>query len=182
MSRATITETALRDRWGWDQWGGINSASQLFVKLKPNTKQADVLAQVKALRNKYRQRGPDNEANEKDDISHSLQPLADIHFNAVYGALGERQAHRPTLVGLLFVAGFLLLLGCINFVNLSTAQSSSRAKEIGIRKTLGSSRGQLIRQQLTETLVLTLLATLLSVALVPWLLYVFKSSHTLNLY
>lgn len=175
VSRSTITETSLRDRWGWDQWGSINSASQLFVVLKPGTKPADVLAQVKVLREKYRQRGPENEASEKDDISHGLQPLADIHFNPTYGALGERQAHRPTLVGLLFVAGFLLLLGCINFVNLSTAQSSSRAKEIGIRKTLGSSRGQLIRQHLTETLVLTLLATLLSVALVPWLLYVFKS-------
>ena len=90
------------------------------------------------LREKYR----DKKEQEKDDTKHRLQSINDIHFNADYGSFDNvgRQAHKPTLYGLLAVALFLLLLGCINFINLTTAQSAQRAKEVGIRKTLGSGK------------------------------------------
>jgi ABC-type antimicrobial peptide transport system permease subunit len=71
-----------------------------------------------------------------------------------------RQAHKPTLYGLLAVAIISLLLGCINFINLTTAQSAQRAKEVGIRKTLGSGKRELVFQFLSETFLLTLLATI----------------------
>ena len=73
-------------------------------------------------------------------LSYSLQPLSDVHFNADYDNFDQRLAHKPTLYSLLAVAAFLLLLACINFINLTTAQASQRAKEIGIRKTMGSSK------------------------------------------
>ena len=111
---------------------------------------------------------------DKDDTQHFLQGLTDIHFNPDYDSFEQRQAHKPTLYGLLAVASFLLLLGCINFINLTTAQAAQRAKEIGIRKTMGSGKGQLIFQFLSETLLLTFLATLLSVVITPWLLKVFS--------
>ena len=79
-----------------------------------------------------------------------LQPLADIHFNTNYAGFGQRTAHKSTLYSLLAIAVFLLLLGCINFINLTTAQASQRAKEIGIRKTLGGSKKQLITAQFPE--------------------------------
>jgi putative ABC transport system permease protein len=79
----------------------------------------------------------------------------------------------PTLYGLLAIAAFLLLLGCINFINLTTAQASQRAREIGIRKTIGSSRKQLVIQFLSETFLLTLIATVLSVLITPLLLKAF---------
>ena len=110
------------------------------------------------MRNKYREKR--KEGDDKDDTQHFLQGLSDIHFNADYDAFEQRQAHKPTLYGLLAVASFLLLLGCINFINLTTAQAAQRAKEIGIRKTMGSGKAQLIFQFLSETFLLTFLATI----------------------
>ena len=101
-----------------------------------------------------------------------LQPLNDVHFN--YSSVGQRTASKATLYGLLAIALFLLLLGCINFINLTTAHAVHRAKEIGIRKTMGGSRFQLIVQFLGETFLITAGATLLSVVLTPVLLNIFK--------
>lgn len=175
LSRATIeTNPGLQRRWSWDSWGSINSASQMLVLLKSGVKAASIEKSLAQLRERKREKNPQAESNEKDIISNSLQPLADIHFNSKFDAFGQRQGHKPTLYGLLAVGGFLLLLGCINFVNLTTAQSSNRAKEIGIRKTMGSTVRQLMAQFLSETFLLTFAATLLSVALAPWLLHIFR--------
>ncbi|MFT3677047.1 MAG: ABC transporter permease [Chitinophagaceae bacterium] len=174
LSRATIeSNPGLKSRWSWESWGSINSASQMLVLLKPGVKSAAIEKSMAQLRERKREKNPLNKDNDKDVISNSLQPLADIHFNNKFDAFGQRQGHKPTLYGLLAVGGFLLLLGCINFVNLTTAQSSTRAKEIGIRKTMGSTIRQLMGQFLSETFLLTFAATLLSVAITPWLLHIF---------
>ncbi|MBS1509483.1 MAG: ABC transporter permease [Bacteroidetes bacterium] len=170
ISMATVMSTNLKDNFGGDDWNNINSVSQLFIKLKPGVTAQQINNQFPALRKKYLKR-PDNL---NDDTKNLLQPLSDIHFNSTYDAFDQRQANKNTLYGLLVVAAFLLLLGCINFINLTTAQSSQRAKEIGIRKTLGSDKKQLIFQFLAETLLLTALATLLSIAITPGLLKIFK--------
>jgi hypothetical protein len=172
ISRATIENTGLKEHWGWNEWGSINSSSQLFVQLKAGIQPSQIEKQLKVLREKHREHRPGS--TDKDDTQHYLQALNDIHFNPDYDAMNQRQAHKPTLYGLLAVAGFLLLLGCINFINLTTAQSSQRAKEIGIRKTMGSGKSRLIMQFLSETFVLTCLATVLSVMIVPGLLHVFS--------
>ena len=99
-------------------------------------------------------------------------PLGAAIENEVTG-VEQRLAHKPTLYGLLAIAGFLLLLGCINFINLTTANASQRAKEIGIRKTMGSSRKQLVFQFLCETFLLTFSSTILSVILTPFILKAF---------
>jgi len=154
-----------------NEWGNTNSASQLFVKLSPGVSPAQIQKQVKGIYNKYHKKDPSDHST----TSYALQPLSDMHFNTDYGIFDEgRIAHKPTLYGLLDVAGFLLLLGCINFINLTTAQASQRAKEIGIRKTMGSSRNQLIFQFLSETFLLTLSATILSIIITPLLLKVFS--------
>jgi len=171
ISLATVMTTGLKDHFGGDEWGSINSSSQLFVKLKEDIIPEQLNAQFPGLREKYRKK----EDTEKDDTKHHLQSLSDMHFNADYGSFdNSRQAHKPTLYGLLAVAGFLLLLACINFINLTTAQAAQRAKEIGIRKTLGSGKLQLIVQFLSETFLLTSLATILSIAITPWLLRIFS--------
>src|SRR5204863_1538107 len=116
-----------------------------------------VTKQVNSLYAKHKKNDPEDHST----TAFTLQPFQDIHFNTTYSSFGERTAHLPVLYSLLAVAAFLLLLGCINFINLTTAQASQRAKEIGIRKTMGSHRSQLAFQFLTETFVLTLLATIL---------------------
>lgn len=171
ISLATMIQTGVYNNFGGDEWNSINSASQVFVKLKPGVNAAQITPQLAVMRKKYVKK--EDQAN--DATVHFLQPLTDVHFNAEYGSFDNaRQAHKPTLYGLLAVALFLLLLGCINFINLTTAQASQRAKEIGVRKTLGSGKKQIITQFLSETFLLTLLATILSIALMPWLLKVFS--------
>jgi putative ABC transport system permease protein len=152
------------------QWGWTNSADQLFVRLKPGVKPTNVEAQLTKILMTNNKPDP----RDKATIAVGLQPLDDLHFNTDYGVFDEsRQAHKPTLYYLLAVAAFLLLLAAINFINLTTAQASQRAKEIGIRKTMGGHRRQLVIQFLTETFVLTLMATILSLLLMPLLLKVF---------
>ena len=171
LSMATLMSTNLKDNFGGGEWGSVSSASQFFVKLKAGTKPEQLTAQFKGLREKYFKR----EGNEKDDSKHQLQALSNIHFDAAYGSFDSgRQAHRPTLYGLLAVALFLLLLACINFINLTTAQSAARAKEVGVRKVLGSGKKALIFQFLGETFILALLATIASIAMLPWLLKIFS--------
>jgi len=170
VSRSSIPISPLKKDMSTTQWGSINSASQFFVRLTPGTRPAQVEARLAQLAKKY----SNDRSSSRDNTVNRLQPLADIHFNDRYDNFDQRLAHKPTLYGLILVAAFLLLLGCINFINLATAQSIQRAKEIGIRKTLGSSAKQLIMQFLGETFLLTLTALLLSLALTPWLLHIFS--------
>jgi len=170
-SFATMQATGLKNNFGLESWGSTNSASQLFVKLAPQTAPAQVYGQLKKLMKKYR---PDDNKDEKNTAAWNLQPLSDLHFNGTYGNYGLPMANGPTLYSLAAAALFLLLLACINFINLTTAQAAQRAKEIGIRKTMGSSRSQLVFQFLSETFFVTLLAMLLSIALMPWILKLFS--------
>lgn len=169
VSYATLEHTSLKPG-DWEQWNNTNGAQQLFVKLAAGIKPLHIEQQIGRI---YK------ENNKKDPNDHStawltLQPLSNLHFNSDYGGYSLPLANRPTLYSLLAVAAFLLILGCINFINLTTAQAGQRSKEIGIRKTLGSSKKQLITQFLSETFLLTVSATLLSVALTPLILKAFS--------
>jgi len=163
-----ISNVSLENRANSDSNNDL--LSQLFIKLAHGSTTVQIQTQVTALFKKYYP-GLGN----KVISTYELQPLSDIHFNNKYSAFGNHLAHKPTLFGLLAVAAFLLLLACINFINLTTAQASQRAKEIGIRKTMGSSKKQLILQFLGETFLLTLIATIISVAISPLLLNAFSA-------
>lgn len=153
---------------GVDDWNNTSGSDQLFIQLSNNASKETLLKQIS---NVYYRHTADKKYSRSQ--SFYLQPLTDIHFNSLYGAFNQRLANKNVLYGLLGVATFLLLLGCINFINLNTAQSTQRAKEIGIRKTIGGTRKQLIGQFLTETFMLTLAATLLSAVLVYFLIKLF---------
>src|SRR5262249_38899253 len=105
-------------------------------------------------------------------------PLRDMHYakNFHIEDTGDdfRQAFLPLLYGLMGVAGFILLLAIINFINLSTAQSLQRIKEVGIRKVMGSSRKGLILQFVLETFLVTSFAAGLAVLLARPAMWLFK--------
>jgi putative ABC transport system permease protein len=170
ISFATIAKTRLTENFMMNEWNDWMAYSQLYIKLAKGIDRRNAEAQLAGLYKKYGRHDPQHPG---DGFSFRLLPLKEIHFNADYAGFTQRIASKPTLYGLLAVAGFLLLLACLNFINLSTAQAIRRAKEIGIRKTMGSSRVQLIRQFLGETFVLVAVSTALSVALTPLLLSAF---------
>ena len=173
ISRPTLLQTRLRETILENNWNNTNSSSQLFVKVKTNANFEQLQADLDRLADENTDEEMKRYGQSK---SFTLQPLADIHFNDKYGVYDWERglASKPLLRNLSLVALFLLLLGCINFINLNTAQATQRAKEIGIRKTLGSSRKQLIWQFMGETFLLVLISALISLGLSKWLISVFS--------
>ncbi|MDX1627988.1 MAG: FtsX-like permease family protein, partial [Fulvivirga sp.] len=99
--------------------------------------------------------------------NYSLIPLEDLHLYPVtYQGEFKAGGDINDIYILISIASLILLIACINFMNLSTARSTERAKEVGIRKTLGSPRSKLIGQFLSESVILTFISTLLALGLV----------------
>jgi putative ABC transport system permease protein len=95
-----------------------------------------------------------------------LQPLTDIHLHSDFTGDMEPSGDIRNVYIFSAIAIFMLLIACINFMNLSTASASQRAKEVGVRKVMGSVKGQLVGQFLLESLLLTVVALLIALALV----------------
>ena len=112
-----------------------------------------------------------------NDLGYSLMPFTSVHLHAIPM---DVPARLTTLSDIKYVfifsiiALFIIILACVNFMNLSTAQSATRAKEVGIRKVMGSMRTQLIKQFLTEALLYSVAATIIGLLLVLLLLKPFN--------
>jgi putative ABC transport system permease protein len=105
----------------------------------------------------------------------SLRPVTDIHLlSNVRGEL-EPNGNIQYVYLLSIVAGFILIIGCINFMNLSTARSGNRAKEVGVRKVMGSMRSHLVRQFLTESTIVSLFSFIMAVAIAYLFLPIFNA-------
>jgi len=173
LSLQTAIQVGKKNQVLSEAWDGTNSASQLFIKLDKNT-------DISALQNQLDVIAASN-INPKlavyDQTQHFyIQPLQELHFDQTYGVFDASTAiaNKSSLWGLSGIALFILILGCINFINLNTAQATKRAKEIGVRKTLGASKKQIIFQVFGEMLLLTMLATLLSIGVSAGLLDIFS--------
>ena len=140
----------------WMQNWGNNSFST-YVKLRPNSNQAQAETRMKGLLKRYKSDLTDNPI---------LQPIGDTYLYGEYvngKPVGGRISYVRTF-GL--VALLILLIACVNFMNLATARASLRAKEVGIRKVIGAMRSSLIGQFLGESVLLSLLAAVLAIGLV----------------
>ena len=136
-----------------------NNAFHTYVRLKPNTTQAGAEAHMAGLLKRYR---TDVSATERP----ILQPMEDVYLYGDYSngkATGGRIGYVRTFS---LVAFLILLVACVNFMNLATARSSLRAKEVGIRKVVGARRLALAGQFMSESFLLNVIAALVAVGLV----------------
>jgi len=144
--------------WGWYDFN-------TYVLLEPGTDKAEFDARFdKEL---YADRGKDFEEN-NFRLAFPLQPITDIHLysNLLQESEPEEQGDGQAVFFLIIIAFFILLIAWINYINLSTSRSIERAKEVGVRKTLGAYKQQLISQFLTESFVLNFLALALGLVIV----------------
>lgn len=92
-----------------------------------------------------------------------LQPLSEMHFDSRFGTYSGSTFSKKLITALSLIGFFLLVIACINFINLATAQAVNRSKEVGVRKVLGSSKKQLVVSFLTETFLITLFSIAIAV-------------------
>lgn len=155
---------------GGEFWGGISSNLQCFGLLHPNQDIAQIESTLSGYVTKFRPKS-------KNVHHYKLQPLADIHFDSKYsGGIDANVLWIFSLIGF-----FVLIVASINFINISTAQSATRSKEVGVRKVLGSFKGQLFRQFMIETFMITFFALLLGLVLCMLSLPYFNSVFELQL-
>ncbi|HXB96097.1 MAG TPA: ABC transporter permease [Puia sp.] len=147
-------------------WAGNNFAYE-YLKIRPDASAAALEGKLPAFLNKY---GADQLRQIGMQKQLRLQPLTAIHTSSGYEIDMGKTTSASFLYLLLLIAILIQVVACINFMNLSTARASLRAKEIGVRKVIGAGRGLLIRQFLTESLFLSLLAMFLAVPLLAALL------------
>ncbi|MEQ5791104.1 ABC transporter permease [Muricauda sp. NFXS6] len=141
-----------------DHWG--NNSYQMFVQIADNTSMEAVTDKIKNIKKDL------NENSREFNPQLFLLPMKDWHLRSRFEN-GKQAGGRIKYVWLFGIIGaFVLLLACINFMNLSTARSEKRAKEVGIRKSIGSQRSQLINQFLGESFLVVLFAFVIAVAIV----------------
>jgi putative ABC transport system permease protein len=147
-------------------WSG-NNFTYSFIKLKPGTNAAALEKKLPAFLNKY---GAEQMKSIGMTKELHLEPLTNIHTTVGHEHEMTPTVSRTFLFVLLLIAVLIQVIACINFMNLSTARASRRAKEVGVRKVIGAERKSLIFQFLAESFVLSLLGVLIALPLLALLL------------
>ena len=162
---------------GWmTTW--INNGVYTYIQLAPHVSQAQIEKQLAPFVEKYL----GNDLRKYGfKWSLSLTPLKDVYFDST-GLDSAKHGDKTVVYIFLSIAILILLIACINFMNLSTIRAAERSKEVGLRKVLGALRNNLVWQFIGESVLLTTISCLLSVALLllvmPW--YNQLLGHTLN--
>jgi putative ABC transport system permease protein len=163
------TTNATETNWGWYDF-------YTYLQFKPNTDIDEFRAKLPDFTNQYinaprKERNPDLSTLNEIDIL----PLSDIHLYSNVNQEAEPNGNGKAVSLLFLVAFFILTLAWVNYVNLATARSLERSREVGVRKVLGADRRQLVLQFLTESLLLNLTALLLALMMVQISLPIFQN-------
>jgi len=144
-----------------NSWAGNNFAFS-FIKLRPHADAVSLEKKLPAFLHKYGGQQLKDIGMEK--ILH-LQPLTSIHTTAGYEKELSKSVDPSFLYILLLIAILIQVIACINFMNLSTARASRRAKEVGVRKVVGAERSDLMKQFMSESFLLSLISVLIALPL-----------------
>jgi putative ABC transport system permease protein len=161
----TWTDFVKQNSWVHN-WG--NTDPQTFIQLKPGVDAAKVEARIKNFVYNYKEK-------DKSNITElALQPFADkyLHSNFKNGYIDGGRIEYVNMFSI--IAVFILLIACINFMNLATARSAKRAKEVGIRKVVGALRSTLIAQFVGEALLLSFISIIIAILIVGAILPAFN--------
>ena len=171
ISYITWKQNAKSYRYSYT-WDETSSDCQVYIKFAPNILQSTITRQMLSFSDKQF----DNKKRAAKKRYAIAQPLRELHFDTRFGdTLGDHVTSRATLRTLSLIAVLIIIMASINFINLSTAQSVGRSKEVGIRKVLGSSRGQLIGLVMCETAIIVLFSAGLAVGFAELALPLLKS-------
>ncbi len=168
----------------------ISFDSQTYIKLKPGADYKSLEAKFPAMVDRYasgqieRELGQSWEDYQKagNGYRYFLQPLTSIHLDPTNIEFTmSPSGNIKYIYSLSFIAALILLIACINFMNLATARSAERAREVGVRKVMGSLKNQLVTQFLVEAILLTIIGTAIAVAAAYFLLPSFNTLVEKNL-
>ncbi len=157
-------------------WRSIWSDEQCYFLLKEGANLTEIERRIPAFVEKYLVK--ENPRNE----TFLIQPLTEIHFDDRFGNYNYNTISKQMLLALGIIAVFLILTAAINFVNLTTAEAIKRSKEVGIRKTMGGTRSQLVRQFLGETSLVTIFSMMLALGIAQLALGFLNPFLELSLY
>ncbi|CAN5128408.1 ABC transporter permease [soil metagenome] len=163
-------------------WAGNNYTGS-YIKLRPDANVAALVKQFPAFLNKYGA-AQLKELGMTKQIG--LQPVTSIHTTTAYEHEGSKTVSPLFLYILLLIAVMIQVIACINFMNLSTARASKRAKEVGVRKVIGAGKADLVKQFLGESFLLAFIGVLIAlpllVVLMPYLNQVTNSNIQLSFF
>ena len=151
-----------------DNWQSSSSSIQCYMKLRKGIKPAVINRQLGTLLES--KLGKDRA--QYDD--YHLQPLSEVHYDTRFSNYLGRTTSKKSLAALGLIGLFLLITACINFINLNTAIAVERSREVGVRKVMGGTRGQLVRHFLGETAMVTGISIALGVILTEVILQYLK--------
>jgi putative ABC transport system permease protein len=175
---ASIKSQPVDNNMNW-----INNILHTYVLVKDGAAKQDVDVKLEGVVNTHvgpymkKNRGVSLEEFEVqgNQYKYYTQPLTEIHLDSGVYLGPEPSGNNNYLIIFSIIAVFILVIACINYMNMSTARSVNRAKEVGIKKSLGSNRKNLVLQFLSESVFVTLIALVLALALIKILLPVFNN-------
>lgn len=162
-------------------WDSVSTYNQCFMLLREGASLAVLERSLERFNQKYlvQKKLPGKQHNR-------VQPLLDIHFSERYNNFANTSITKKEVYGLGIIGLFLIATACINFINLATAQSVNRSKEVGVRKVMGAMRKQLVFQFLAETAVITIFSMIIACIFaelsLPLLSNLFKGQVSLAFY
>jgi putative ABC transport system permease protein len=166
-------------QYGFQQpgWNGTAPDFGCYVLLPPKNSVDNFNQQLSAYARKVQS------ADNKD--SYIIQPLTAVHYDAEAGNYSNKTISHELINVLWLIAAFILLIACVNFINLSTAQAVNRAKEVGVRKVLGSNKFQLQLQFIIETFLIVtsavILASVITILALPYVNQLLELSLSFNI-